>query len=489
MNIVFVTSEAHPYAKTGGLADVAFSLPAALARRGHKVSVIMPYYKQQMNKLKIHFTSVHTLLGVPFGPRTEWTQVLEHRLDPNLSFYFIEFNIFYDRASLYDWYGNEFSDNAERYIFLSRAAMQAVMALRLKPDIMHTNDWHTGLVNVYLHSPLYKDDENFKNCKSVMTIHNIGYQGVFDKNNIYWTGLGWQYFNVHCLEFYDKINLLKGGILTADMVNTVSPTYAREILSPAFSFNLEAPLTERAMTGKLRGIINGINILQWSPENDSMLPAKYTKDNFAGKDKCKKELQKHFKLPVKKDMPLFTVISRLASQKGIDVLCDSLEDLLETEDYQFIIVGSGDKGLQDRLNYLHSLYPAKLAVYIGYCSDELAHLVEAGGDMFIMPSRYEPCGLNQMYSMRYGTLPVVRATGGLDDTVQNLGASHTPTGFKFWDLYPVALANTIRWAASVYNHDRDTFRRMQVNAMEQDFSWNHTASLYEQLYEDAHRTF
>lgn len=487
MNIVFVTSEAHPYAKTGGLADVAFSLPAALARRGHKVSVIMPYYKQSIDKLKIHFASTHQMLGVPFGPRTEWTQVLEHRLDKNLSFYFIEFNIFYDRASLYDWYGNEYSDNAERYIFLSRAAMQAVMALKLKPDIMHTNDWHTGLVNVYLHSPLYKNDENFKNCKSVMTIHNIGYQGVFDKNNIYWTGLGWQYFNVNCLEFYDKINLLKGGIMTADMVNTVSPTYAREILSPPFSFNLDKPLTERAMTGKLRGIINGINTLQWSPENDSMLPAKYTKDDFSGKEKCKKELQKHFKLPVKKDIPLFTVISRLADQKGIDVLCDSLEKLLKTENYQFIIVGSGDRGIQDRLNYLQSLYPEKLAVYIGYCSDELAHLVEAGGDMFIMPSRYEPCGLNQMYSMRYGTLPVVRATGGLDDTVQNLGAGSTPTGFKFWDLYPAALTNTIHWAASVYLHDKNTFRRMKINAMEQDFSWNHTASLYEQLYEDAHR--
>ena len=489
MNIVFLTSEAHPYAKTGGLADVSFALPAALAQRGHKVSVIMPYYKQQMRKLNLKIHSTHDLLSVPFGERREFAQILEHRLDENLTFYFIEFNLFFDRPALYDWDGTEYPDNGERFIFFSRAAMQAIVKLKLEPYILHTNDWHTALCNVYLHSLLYWSEPAFKHCKSVMTIHNIGYQGVFNKSNLMWTGLPWDFFNIYCLEFYDQLNLMKSGIMTADIVSTVSPTYAREILLPEFSFNLHHSLANCASRGKLRGILNGINTVQWDPEKDPYLPEKYSKADFTGKIICKAELQKKFSLPLRPDVPLFGVLSRLAYQKGVDVLIEALKDILLHDDVQFVIVGSGEKWLQEKLNDLAYHNATKVGVYIGYCSDELAHLVEAGCDMFVMPSRYEPCGLNQMYSMRYGTVPIVRATGGLDDTIDSYDPSKMKsTGFKFWDLYPQSLVDTVRWAASVYNHDKIGFKHMQINGMSRDFSWSQTASHYEQLYEDAHRT-
>jgi starch synthase len=488
MNIVWATSEAHPFAKTGGLADVSYALPEALAKQGHQVSVIMPFYPQVMAKLDIKFTSKHQMLGVPFGEKTEWSQILEYKLSENLTFYFIEFHRFYDRPALYSWGDTEYSDNGQRFIFLSRAVMQAVLALDLYPDILHANDWHTALCCVYLKSWLYWDYENFKNCRSILTIHNIGYQGTFHKSNLLWTGLGWEYFNFHCLEFYDKLNLLKSGIMTADMVNTVSPTYAEEILSPPFAFDLHDPLCHCAFRGRLRGILNGIDDQEWDPSTDKLIPANFSADDLSGKDVCKAALQKQFNLPERPNVPLVGLVSRLAYQKGIDVFIESLEDMLYHDDFQFVVLGSGEYWLENRLNELAARYPGKIGIYIGY-SDQVSHLVEAGSDFFVMPSRYEPCGLNQMYSMRYGTLPIVRATGGLEDTVCNYSPEHLndSTGFKFFDLYPFALTCTVRWAAYTYLDRHDDFRRMQQNGMRKDFSWNHTAELYRNLYQDAHR--
>ncbi len=484
-NIVWAASEVFPYAKTGGLADVSGALPQSLAERGHKVSVIMPYYPQVMKNFNKDIVIKKKLLGVPFGWGTEWAQILEHKINENLSIYFIEFHQFFDRPTLYDYDGVEFSDNAERFIFFSRAVMQAVLALELKPDILHTNDWHTALCNVYLKSHLYEEFDNFKNCKSILTIHNIGYQGVFNKSNILWTNLGWEYFNYHCLEFYDQINLMKAGVLTADVVNTVSPTYAAEILTAEYAFNLENPLQQRASEGKLRGIVNGIDIEEWNPEKDKELPFNYSISKIAGKAKCKKALQKEFGLPVSPKTPLFGIVSRLAIQKGIDVFLEAVEDMLIYDDIQFAIVGSGDKVLQGWLNALANKYPNKISFFSGY-SNKKAHLVEAGCDAFIMPSRYEPCGLNQLYSMRYGTIPIVRATGGLEDTVINYEYSNIKdaTGFKFWDLNPDALRGTMRWAASIFRDDRKSFNQIRKNGMSQDFSWEHTAKDYENLYDN-----
>ncbi|ABM04087.1 glycogen synthase (ADP-glucose) [Psychromonas ingrahamii 37] len=491
MNIVWATSEAAPYAKTGGLADVSYSLPYALAENGHNVSVFMPYYPQVMAEKCADTECVYELLGVPFGEgNEEWARIRRHKVSENLSFYFIEFDRFFDRPKLYDWDGNEYSDNAERFIFLSRAIMQAVLALDIKVDVLHSNDWHTSLCNVYVKSALYNGFDNFKQTKSIITIHNIGYQGVFSKSNLYWTGLGWEYFNVHCFEFYDKLNFLKAGVLTADMATTVSPTYAEEILSPEYGFGLENPLQHRAAQGKLRGILNGIDVLEWDPATDNLLPHHFSHNDLSGKALCKVALQKEFGMEVRADVPIYGVVSRLAEQKGLDVFIACLDKMLEEDDAQFVIVGSGEKWQEVALADYAKAYPDRFGCHIGY-SNKLAHLVEAGADFFVMPSRYEPCGLNQMYSMKYGTVPIVRSTGGLEDTVSNYSIDNidSATGFKFYDLYPDALRETMRWAASIYRNDFLAFETVMKNGMTSDFSWHHTAVEYEDLYQHANTKF
>ena len=488
MNIFWVTSEAVPFAKTGGLADVSGALPDALAARGHNVSLFMPWYPQQTARLNLKFSDRLELFSVPSDTGTDWAAIRVFKAKKNLTVYFLEFDKYFDRPRLYDWAGREYDDNAERFIFFCRAAMEAAVRLNLKPDVLHANDWHAALCCVYLKSGLYAGCDAFRNCRSVLTIHNIGYQGIFPKEKLPRTGLGWEYFNYTCLEYYDSLNFLKGGIMTADMVNAVSPTYAGEILSSAYSFGLEASLRSRAGQGRLRGILNGIDTTVWNPAKDPLLPKTFTAKNTAGKAVCRAELQKEFGLPVRDDVPLFGVISRLAWQKGLDVYAAALEEILATDDFQFILFGSGEKYLEDWFQYLAGRHPGKFAFYRGYAADRQSHLLEAGCDFFVMPSRYEPCGLNQMYSMRYGTLPIVRHTGGLADTVENCSGrnAESATGFVFWDLYPKALVNTMRWAASVRSDSPEVFRTMRRNAMNSDFSWDRTASEYERLYRDAH---
>jgi starch synthase len=491
MNIVWATSEAAPFAKTGGLADVSYSLPYALAENGHNVAVFLPYYPQIMAEKSKDTECVYELLGVPFGENNEeWASIRRYKVSENLTFYFIEFNRFFDRPRLYDWEGDEYSDNAERFIFLSRAIMQAVLALNIKADVLHTNDWHTALCSVYLKSALYSSFNNFNKTKSIITIHNIGYQGVFNKANLYWTGLGWEYFHVHCMEFYDQINFLKAGVLTADMVTTVSPTYAEEILSPEYGFNLEHPLQHRAVQGKLRGILNGIDINEWDPETDKLIPHNFSADDLTGKALCKKELQMEFGLEVRPDIPVYGVVSRLAYQKGLDIFIECVDDILQEDDVQFVVIGSGERWQEKALASFAKTYPDRFGCYIGY-NNTLAHLVEAGADFFVMPSRYEPCGLNQMYSMKYGTIPIVSSTGGLEDTVNNYSAQniHAATGFKIYDLYPASLRDTMRWAASVYRNDKPAFKKIITNGMTIDFSWHHTALEYEVLYRHAASRF
>ncbi|MDV7103172.1 glycogen synthase GlgA [Vibrio sp. TH_r3] len=491
MNIVWATSEAAPYAKTGGLADVSYSLPYAMAENGHNVSVIMPYYPQVMGDQCKDTERVYELLGVPFGEgHEEWASIRQHKINDNLTFYFIEHDKFYDRPKLYDWAGSEYADNAQRFIFLSRAIMQAILALDIKVDVLHANDWHVALCNVYIKSDLYNGYHNFAESKSIMTIHNIGYQGIFNKFNLPLTGLDWSYFNFQCLEFHDQLNFLKAGILTADMVTTVSPTYAEEILTPEYSFNLDHALQHKAVKGKLRGIINGIDTQEWNPETDQYLPQTYSYQDLSGKAMCKQELQREFGLEIRPDVPLYGVVSRLAEQKGLDVFIECIHDMLEHDDVQFVIVGSGERWQEEALADYAEKYPHKFAAFIGY-SNKLAHMVEAGADLFVMPSRYEPCGLNQMYSMKYGTVPIVRSTGGLEDTVHNYSASEldSATGFKFYDLYPAALRDTMRWAASIYSNDKPAFEKMVINGMRTDFSWHLTATEYEELYEHANTRY
>jgi starch synthase len=482
-NIVWLTSEAAPFAMTGGLADVSASLPEALAERGASITVIMPYYPKQMGEYNHKVRVVKKLIEVPFNGRQEWTQALEYKKSENLKFLFIEYHRYFDRRSLYDWNGMEYGDNAERFIFFCRAAMQTIIALDLHPDIIHANDWHSALACLYLKSNIYKNYANFAKTGSVLTIHNIAYQGCYHKSQLYFTGLGWNYFNYLCLEFYDQINLLKGGIMTADIVTTVSPTHADEILSPDYGFNLDYPLRHKALQGRLRGILNGIDVKAWNPKADKLIPANYSASDMRGKAVCKKFLQEKLGLPQRNDIPIFGIISRLAYQKGIDVFASAAANMLLRDDVQFVALASGNQGLEGHLAWLASKNPSKFSYTPGY-DNRLSHMIEAGADIFVMPSRYEPCGLNQMYSMRYGTLPLVRATGGLDDTVTNYdrGSLLNATGFKFWDLTADALANTMRWAAAVFRNEKDSFRKIQINGMSKDFSWNKTAVEYEEAY-------
>lgn len=489
LQIVWLTSEATPFAKTGGLADVSASLPTALAKHGHDVTVIMPYYPRHMAGVNVKTHPLDTPLGVPFGFGEEWARIRELRVNDRTRFLFIEFDRFFDRPGLYDWMGDGYWDNPERFIFFSRAAMQTILALKLRPDILHAHDWHTALACVYLKSPLYRRHGNFDDTRSTLTIHNIGYQGVCGKNHMPLTGLGWEFFNYFCLEYYDQINLLKGGIMTADMVSTVSPSHAIEILSPEYGFTLDPSLQHRAATGKLRGILNGIDVEQWNPATDPALTANYSAKNLTGKATCKKALLKQVKLPNTPGTPLFGLVTRLAYQKGLDVFADAMDVLLSNGlDARFVLLGSGERGIQDHLIHLAQRHPDRFTAVIGY-DEHLAHQIEAGSDMFVMPSRYEPCGLNQMYSMRYGTPPVARAIGGLNDTVVNFEDVNESeaTGFKFWDLHRDAVVATIHWAVDVYKNSPRIFKRIQRNGMIRDFSWDHTAKLYEELYEDARR--
>ncbi len=487
MNILWLTSESTPFAKTGGLADVSGALPKALAQRGHNISVFMPYFRQQIEPKNINFNGRIDMFKVPTQYGCEWASVRILKISPNLVYYFLEYDRFFDRPRLYDWDGKEYEDNADRFIFFCRAAMEFAIFQKMKPDILHANDWHAAMSCVYLKSDFYREHPTYWNCRSVLTIHNIGYQGIFSKEKFELTGLSWDYFNYTCLEYHDCINLLHGGIMTADMVNAVSQTYSSEIQSPQYGFSLETSLQHCASRGKLRGILNGIDDNEWNPQTDKFLPANFSVNDLKGKAICKTALQRHFHLAERTDVPLFSTISRLADQKGLDVFASGLEYLLSHFDYQFVMIGSGEANLENHFRYLAWKYPDKLAIYIGYASNDIAHLTEAGADFFVMPSRYEPCGLNQMYSMRYGTLPIVRHTGGLADSVINFGnENENATGFVFWDLTPMALNNTIVWAADTWKNDHKSIIKMMKNAMNRNFSWNQTASDYERMYQDAH---
>ncbi|MBP5182149.1 MAG: glycogen synthase [Lentisphaeria bacterium] len=490
--IFWCASECAPFAKTGGLADVSAALPQALARRGHDLTVILPYYNWKMNPLSLRYDSMFPL-EVPFRGGTFRCRVRTLRPEKGLTYCFIEYDRFFDRPGLYDWHGASYGDNGERFIFFSRACMELVSSFGMKADILHLNDWHTALCAAYLKSPLYRENPVFRECRSVLTLHNVGYQGDFPGETFACTGLPPEFFRFDALEYYGRLNLLKGGIDLADEVNTVSPTYAGEILSPAYGCGLEGALRHCAGKGRLRGILNGIDVKKWDPACDKFLPAPYGVSDMSGKEEAKKALAEHFRLSLeagsKKRVPFFGVLSRLASQKGLDVLADALEGLLPRMEARFVLIGAGDPHLEWRYRSLAERHRGKFACHIGMAEDSLAHLLEAGCDFFLMPSRYEPCGLNQMYSMRYGTLPVVRGTGGLADTVKNYDANDpsSSTGFVFYDLTVPALQNTISWADSTYRNAFGDILTMRKNGMSTDFSWDRTAEKYEEMYSHAHQ--
>ncbi len=484
MRVFFITAEAVPFAKTGGLADVAGALPRALRSMGHDVALFMPYYRQAREKCGGAVADAGVVLNIELGNETIRPSVLTTTLpDSDVRVYLLDHPPFYDREELYGTPEGDYPDNAARFIFFSKAAVALPKAIGWQPTVYHCNDWQTGLVPVYLRL-LGATDPFYHPSRSVFTIHNLAYQGLFPAEAFALTGLDGTLFGPEGLEFYGKLNLLKGGILFARLVNTVSPRYAKEIQTPEFGCGLEGVLAARA--DALFGIINGIDYTVWDPATDPLIPANYCAEDFSGKAICKARLQERCGLPVRPDVPLLGMISRLDIQKGLDLLGEILDELAEL-DLQFVLLGTGKQEFQELFTEIGKRHPEKLSINIMF-DNELAHQIEAGCDMYLMPSRYEPCGLNQLYSLKYGTVPIVRKTGGLADTIVNATptalAKGTANGLSFASYSAKALYNTVRRALRLFSDPR-AWRRLMLTGMRQEWSWERSAAEYVRLYERA----
>jgi len=481
MHILFATPEAAPFAKTGGLADVSGALPKHLHDDlGHDVAVIMPYYRM-VRESGAHVSDTGRQVSVPVGQITRTARILRATFpDSETPVYFVQEDSYFDRETLYGPKGTDYKDNCERFVFFSRAVIEAAKLLFDSIDIIHCNDWQTGLVPVYMKT-LYADDPKIGAAASVFSIHNLAYQGLFWHWDMRLTGLDWSLFNWQQLEYYGKLNLLKGGIVFADSISTVSKRYAREIQTAEYGVGLENVIQTRARD--LFGILNGIDYSVWNPEIDELIPARYSADDLSGKAACKKELQRINNLPQRPDVPLIGAISRLDKQKGFDLLSDIIDDLIQ-EDIQFVLLGTGDPKYHKFFERLAREYPDKAGINLTF-NNTLAHQIEAGADIFLMPSRYEPCGLNQMYSLRYGTVPVVRATGGLADTITDFNDQtrhdEAANGFCFEEYTPRALLETIRRALRTYA--TPDWHTLVVRGMRQDWSWTRSAREYVEMYE------
>ncbi len=469
MRILFIASEVAPFSKTGGLGDVAGALPAALAALGHDVKVVTPRYAD-IRDSRLTPTGHSLLLRFPFGE--EGGPILSVRLSQRHEVLFLENARFFGRTGIYGDAFGEFGDNHRRFSYLSVGALQAAQRLGFIPDIVHSNDWQTGLVGVALRRGF--ENTSLGRARNVFTIHNLAYQGQFGKDVMEELGLPWELFTSEAgLEFHDTVNFLKGGLTFADSITTVSPTYAREIQTPELGANLDGLL--RRVQGKLTGILNGIDADEWNPAADPLLPARYSLEDMSGKVECKRELLRRVGLP-EGDGPVFGIVTRLAWQKGIDLLLDVMPTALQA-DIRFVAVGSGEGHYEDGLRALKARFPQQVGIHLGF-DKPLSHLVEAGADFFLMPSRYEPCGLNQMYSLRYGTVPIVRATGGLADTVEG---GLDGNGILFESFHPAALLAAMRRALALYA-DPPRLEAFRRRGMERDFSWAVSARRYESLF-------
>jgi starch synthase len=480
-HILFVASESVPYAKSGGLADVTGALSKTLAAKGHKVLVVMPYYASISPDL-VKSDEAPFSMNVWMGNTEEWCLVHPKKINDNLSYYFIDFQSYFFREGMYHNRAmHDYMDNPKRFAFLSQAAMYLCKTLQIKIDIVHAHDWQTSPALAYLKTHHW-DDACLGGAAGMLTIHNIGYQGKYPKDDYDYLGFREEDFNQYVFEDFGGINLLKGGIYFADMVNTVSPAYANETLTPEYSCGLDNALKSKGE--EYIGILNGVDYSEWDPANDKRIVKKYSAKNLSGKSECKQDLRKRFGLE-EDHSPIIGIVSRMAEQKGLHLLANCIEAILMNMKVQFAILGSGDKGLEDYFASLPEKYPGRIGVQIGY-DNELAHKIEAGADFFIMPSLYEPCGLNQIYSLRYGTLPIVRATGGLDDTVDQYDETNgSGTGFKFFDATERAIYNTVGWAVSTWYDRPEHYRGMQERAMHKSFSWEDSAERYEAAYEKA----
>ncbi|WP_345993870.1 glycogen synthase GlgA [Sulfurimonas sp. HSL-1716] len=474
LKILFAASEVAGFAKTGGLADVAGALPKAIKKLGHDIIVVMPrYYQIDKNSLK----KLEAPLGVPMGSMGElWAGVYTTSLaQSEVPVYFIDYEKYFGRSGLYDDHEGSYEDNANRFIFFSKATLQLSKMLQFAPDIVHANDWHTAAMTLMMKTRFVHD---FAFAKSVLTIHNLAHQGIFHKNVMDILEVGWEHFNAHEFESLNSANLLKGGIMHADALTTVSKQYAKEIQTPEFGFGLQDHI--RAHSGKLFGILNGVDYSEWNPSLDNAIAKKYDIGDMSGKSECKRDIQRHFGLELREDVPLIGFIGRFVEQKGIGLISTVINGLLDL-DVQIVMLGTGERWAVSFFDDV-AFHRQNFGLHVGY-SDVLAHKIEAGCDMFLMPSLFEPCGLNQIYGLRYGTLPIVRATGGLDDTITNFDEHHkNGNGFKFYDASAEALYYTVLWAVEIYRKDKSAFKDMQERAMKEHFSWDDSAKRYEAVY-------
>ena len=465
-----VASEATPFAKTGGLADVIGALPRALKSQGDQPAVVLPLYPSA-ERFLANSSRVYDSLPLWLGS-TRWNADIRLLMHDGIPFYFVDCPRLYRRDGVYGTPNGDYPDNHIRFAALCYAALGIARYL-FRPDIIHCHDWQTAAL-----APLLKfrfqGDPTFMAMKTLLTIHNLGYQGLFGRTALTEIGLDDGLFHPGALEFYGKVNLLKGGILFSDALSTVSKGYAKEVQTPEHGFGLDDLL--RARADSLTGIVNGVDYTEWSPEHDAHIAANYTSSDLSGKKACKRDLLATFGLPAGKaemGRPLIGIVSRFAGQKGFDLIEDIAADLT-AEDVAMVVIGSGDARYEDVFRSLAVTHPGRFAVKVAY-SEAVAHKVEAGADVFLMPSRYEPCGLNQIYSLRYGTIPIVRATGGLDDTIDG------ETGFKFREYSGSALLEAIRAALAAFR-DKKSWREMMANGMKKNFSWDASAVEYSALY-------
>lgn len=462
MKILFCSSEVVPFAKTGGLADVAGTLPPALEVSGVQVKIIMPRYKcVDIKKFKLKKLDNETY---------------STKLSKNVEVLLLEKKSFFDRDGLYQQKGVDYPDNLERFSYYCMQTLKLIKKINFKPDIIHCNDWQTGLIPIYLKTIL-KNDSFYKSIKTIFTIHNLGYQGLFPKEELSTTGLGKELFSVNGLEFYGKINLLKGGLLFADSISTVSSTYAQEIQSAEFGCGLEGILQKRKKD--ITGILNGINYDEWDPKKNKALVKNYGPDSIVGKYENKEALQKLGKLKVDRKIPLLGIITRLADQKGLDILADVIEEVVKMP-VQFILLGTGEPRYHKLFEGISKKYK-NTSIHLKFDAT-LAYKIYAGSDIFLMPSYYEPCGLGQLISLNFGTIPLVRRTGGLADTVEDFDSfTKKGNGFMFTRYQSGALLEAIKRSLCVYNDDK-TWKKLVVRAMKSDFSWEKSAKDYVNLY-------
>jgi starch synthase len=477
MRILRASSEVHPYSKTGGLADMVGALGKALAVRGHKVGIVTPLYLG----IRERFPAVRPLdlpLDIPLGLTRMRGEVWGFDPVPGLSVYFVDQPEFFQRSTLYQRFGVDYPDNAERFTFLSKAIAHLALHLPWKPEVVHLNDWQTALAALLLHHT--RRIRGWENAPPVcMTIHNLAYQGVFPASRYPLTNLPWDYFHPDGVEFYGSLNCLKAGITYARLLTTVSPRYSREICTEQFGAGLDGLVRKRQ--NSLLGILNGVDYDEWTTTGNPYLPYSFSVNDLTGKISNKEALQAEFGLPVDPDVPLFGNIGRLVDQKGVEILLAALGEMIGAN-LQFILLGNGSPRFESSFETLAARNPSRAAVRIGF-DHGLSHRVEAGCDFFLMPSHFEPCGLNQLYSLRYGTVPVVRAVGGLDDSVIDIKEDlEKADGIKFHDYSGRALAKAIRKALVLYN-EMDLMLRYRRNGMTKDLSWERTAKHYVEAYE------